>query len=184
MAHIWSAAIRPILLYGIHCVNLSKSSISKLEKIQAKLITTALGIRNSCHNTPLLKALRISSVRKSIDMSCLLLLKSAICSSSRCNLFYAHEYSKSLLNKKIDKHGLLARSHKICNTYNISLSRFIYDDRYSAKISFTAFKYVSVCVSVCPANILVFYFSAIRRDIDLKFIQDIYRVVLNSLKKK
>ena len=32
---------------------------------------------------------------------------------------------------------------------------------------------------VCPANILVFYFSGI----DLKFIQDTYRVVLNSLKK-
>ena len=40
-----------------------------------------------------------------------------------------------------------------------------------------------VCLSVCPADILVFYFSAIRRDIDLKFIQDTYRVVLNSLKK-
>ena len=39
---------------------------------------------------------------------------------------------------------------------------------------------VSVCLSVCPANILVFYFSAIRRDIDLKVIQDTYRVVLNS----
>ena len=37
-------------------------------------------------------------------------------------------------------------------------------------------------MSVCPADILVFYFSAIRRDIDLKFIQDTYRVVLNSLK--
>ena len=37
-----------------------------------------------------------------------------------------------------------------------------------------------VCVSVCPANILVFYLSAIRRDVDLKFIQDTYRVVLNS----
>ena len=40
-----------------------------------------------------------------------------------------------------------------------------------------------VCVSVCPADILVFYFSAIRRDIDLKFIHDTDRVVLNSLKK-
>ena len=40
-----------------------------------------------------------------------------------------------------------------------------------------------VCVCVCPANILVFYFSAIRRDIDLKFIQDTYRGVLNSLHK-
>ena len=42
---------------------------------------------------------------------------------------------------------------------------------------------VCVCLCVCPANILVFYFSAIRRDIDLKCMQDIYRVVLNSLKK-
>ena len=42
---------------------------------------------------------------------------------------------------------------------------------------------VSVCLCVCPANILVFYFSAIRRDIDLKFIQDTYRVVLNPLNR-
>ena len=35
---------------------------------------------------------------------------------------------------------------------------------------------------MCPANILIFYFSAIRRDIDLKFIQDTYWVVLNSHK--
>ena len=41
---------------------------------------------------------------------------------------------------------------------------------------------LSVCLCVCPANILVFYFSAIRRDIDLKFMQDIYRVVLNTQK--
>ena len=41
----------------------------------------------------------------------------------------------------------------------------------------------SVCVSVCvcPANILAFYFSAISRDIDLKFIQNTYRAVFNSL---
>ena len=44
--------------------------------------------------------------------------------------------------------------------------------------------YVYVCLCVCPADILVFYFSAIRRDIDLKVIQDTYRVVLDSLKKR
>ena len=42
---------------------------------------------------------------------------------------------------------------------------------------------LSVCVSVCSVNILVFYLLAIRRDIDLKFIQDTFRVVLNSLKQ-
>ena len=35
----------------------------------------------------------------------------------------------------------------------------------------------------CAVYILVFYFSAIRRDFDLKCIQDTYRVVLNSLKE-
>ena len=39
-----------------------------------------------------------------------------------------------------------------------------------------------VCLFVCPTNILVFYFSAIRRDIYLQFIQDNYRGVLNALK--
>ena len=51
---------------------------------------------------------------------------------------------------------------------------------------------VSVCLCVCCHgnqspnderqgffNIFVFYFSAIGRDIDLKFIQDTYRVVIN-----
>ena len=39
---------------------------------------------------------------------------------------------------------------------------------------------VCVCLCVCPANILIFYLSAIRRDIDRKCMHDIYRVVLNS----
>ena len=39
-----------------------------------------------------------------------------------------------------------------------------------------------MCVSVCPANILIFYFPA-TRDIDLKLIQYTYRTVPDSLKK-
>ena len=38
-----------------------------------------------------------------------------------------------------------------------------------------------VCVYLCVRPI--FHFSATRRDIDLKLIQDTYRVVLDSLKK-
>ena len=39
-----------------------------------------------------------------------------------------------------------------------------------------------VCECVCPANMLVFYFSAIRRDIDLKFMQNTYSAVLDLLR--
>ena len=42
--------------------------------------------------------------------------------------------------------------------------------------------YLSVCLCVRPI-FWYFYFSAISRDIDLKFIHDTYRVVLNSLKQ-
>ena len=49
-------------------------------------------------------------------------------------------------------------------------------------IVFTLSVCLSVCVCVCPANILVFYFSAISRNIDLKFIHDTYRVLLNAQK--
>ena len=42
----------------------------------------------------------------------------------------------------------------------------------------------NVYLCVCPVNILVFYFSAIIRDIDLKFIfTDTYGVVLNLQNK-
>ena len=43
---------------------------------------------------------------------------------------------------------------------------------------------VCLCVSICPANILVFYYSAIRGDIDMKFTHHTYGVVFNSLGKK
>ena len=37
---------------------------------------------------------------------------------------------------------------------------------------------VCLCVCVCVSNILVFHFSAVKRDIDLQCIQDSYSVVL------
>ena len=61
----------------------------------------------------------------------------------------------------------------------------ILDDRKSLSIAFLAIpdQYATFCVSVCVCVRSIFwYFSAIRRDIDLKFIQDTYMVVLNSLK--
>ena len=47
--------------------------------------------------------------------------------------------------------------------------------------SFTSF--LTCATLKAYTHILVFYFSAISRDIDLKFIQDTNRVAINSLKK-
>ena len=68
------------------------------------------------------------------------------------------------------------------NTFQIVKYEYLPRPRWGLRgIVFTLSVCVSVClcVSVCSANILVFYFSAIRRDIDLKCIQDTKKVVLN-----
>ena len=51
-------------------------------------------------------------------------------------------------------------------------------------IVFTLYVCVSVCLCICVSvSSANFFFSAIRKDIDLKFIQDTYRVVLDSIKQ-
>ena len=76
---------------------------------------------------------------------------------------------RNALREVIEVHGLLPRPRR-------GLRGIVFTRSVCLSVC------VCVCVSVCPANILVFYFSAIRRDIDLKFIQDTYRVVLDLLK--
>ena len=60
--------------------------------------------------------------------------------------------------------------HMLLDTYSTMLLLFTSPPEGIGGIVFI----LSVCVSVCPANILVFYLSDIRRDIDLKCIQVTY----------
>ena len=72
---IINTGIRPVLEYGCASVFLSKQNLSDMDKIQSKYIKAVLGLRNQCRNTPILQALRVTTVSRSIQMSYLSLFK-------------------------------------------------------------------------------------------------------------
>ena len=61
-AYLWNTSLRPILTYGIQCVDISKKALLASEKMQTKLIKSILGIHTFCRNIPLLNALGIRKI--------------------------------------------------------------------------------------------------------------------------
>ena len=61
-AHMFNVAIQPILTYGCTTLNFTLSSVKELDKVQAKLLKSALGLPKFCHNTPLLQALKVKKI--------------------------------------------------------------------------------------------------------------------------
>ena len=59
IAHIYKTVIQPILTYGFLTLNLKHTDINELEKVQASLIKTALGLPKYSRNTPILRVLNI-----------------------------------------------------------------------------------------------------------------------------
>ena len=90
IAHIYNVAIRPVLTYGCAAIGLSDKHVTELEKLQGSLIKTALGLSKFCKNTSLMRAMRISSVKQTIDMQYLSTLKNCITGSSKAKTFYLY----------------------------------------------------------------------------------------------
>ena len=44
LAYLWESAICPILLYGSSSVHINNLSMLKIEKLQAKLLKTSIGV--------------------------------------------------------------------------------------------------------------------------------------------
>ena len=44
IAYLWNAAIRPVLTYGINCIHVSKTCLSRMETLQAKLLKAGIGV--------------------------------------------------------------------------------------------------------------------------------------------
>ena len=61
-AHMFNVAIQPILTYGCTTLNFTRSSVKELDKVQATLLKSALGLPKFCHNTLLLQALKVKKI--------------------------------------------------------------------------------------------------------------------------
>ena len=82
-AHMLSVAIKPILSYGCSTLNADRNVIKELDKAQAKLLKSALGLPKFCYNTPLLEALALKKIAKTLQVQQLALLRNAIINNSK-----------------------------------------------------------------------------------------------------
>ena len=132
-AYLWNTALRPILTYGIQCVDISKKALLALEKMQTKLIKSAVGVHKFCRNTPLLNALGIRKIETSLDISCLELLRTVFKVKSRATQFYKHLMNVYICDNKTSSRcsSLIARAHVVCKKHDISFVKYIVDDKYS-----------------------------------------------------
>jgi hypothetical protein len=130
MAHLWNAAVRPVLAYGAHCVHIPSSSVDALDRMQASLVKRALGLPKSSHNTDLLKALNVQTVRSSRQTQCAKLLRRTLSSDSQTCDFYSGLIAMFLLDN-------INRIPPKCNVFNVlshlheqdfSFIRFILSD--------------------------------------------------------
>ena len=92
-ARMYKVAIQSILTYGCSTLNVSPCIIDQLDKYQAKLMKSSLGLPKCCRNTALLKALM--RVKRILQVQQLTLMKNAMISNSKERSFYLHMMRKS-----------------------------------------------------------------------------------------
>ena len=132
--YLWIAALRPVLLYGLNAVHVTKNDQNALDKTQTRLLKTALGVSKFCRNTPLLDALRIQSVGDMRDMNQLRLLRSSLKSDSRARTFYYYMMTCHMNGHLNGFNILVNRVKTICDTKIIDFMKYNLVDEYAKKM--------------------------------------------------
>ena len=126
-------AIQPILTYGCSTLNLKHTDINELEKVQASLIRTALGLPKYSRNTPILRALNIKKISRILDERHLSLTKAALHNTSKSRIFYLHIMHKCQYYRMNKHSNLLQRSKIICTSNHIMLHKYLFEESYALK---------------------------------------------------
>ena len=70
------------------------ASVKELDKVQAKLLKSALGLPKFCHNTPLLQALKVKKIDNLLQVQQLSLIRNALLNKSKARTFYLHMFKQ------------------------------------------------------------------------------------------
>ena len=127
---IFSVGVRSTLLYGCHAVSISEANLASMDKFQSKLIKTFLGLKQHTPSTPLLQALRIQPISKTVHLHTLKLLSSCLYSNSRCGTFY--RYLLSSEKETFNTDTLLGRALSTCRLYSMDLNQYLLNPRYQS----------------------------------------------------
>jgi len=123
-------ALRPVLRYGISCMNMSKKAIESPEKCQTKLLKAALGLKSYCRNTPILQTINIKGISQLIGESQRDVMKSLIRNETKGVKFYS--YILSL--RQSDVNIIAGWTMVQCKKDDVSMIRYLYDDTYSSQV--------------------------------------------------
>jgi hypothetical protein len=113
----------------------------EVETVQSKLLKAALGLKRYCRSTPLLQALKIQHIYKSVEIQELVLFRSMLLSSSRSYQFYRFLLSQKLKGTKSSPRNILARISSTCDRYEISLVKYICNEQYITTMKSSIKKY-------------------------------------------
>ncbi len=128
IAHLWKTMLQPVLTYGIQSLPFRKTDVMDMDKLQAKLIKSTLGLSKYCRTSPLLNAMNIPQISKLKDIYCMDLMRCMYLSESRAKQFY-HDiiHSKAYDNKY---HNLVTRTKAICDSNELSFVRYMLHEQY------------------------------------------------------
>ena len=130
ISKIWNMVLRPILLYATQCYQLTKSDLRELEMTQARLLKAALGLKNHCRNTELLRSLKVQRISTSIELSHIDMLKSCLLGNSSANVFYSYFISKMSCGRPVHN-SLASRSINTFSMNSISVFKYVSDELYA-----------------------------------------------------
>ena len=128
---IYNTAIRSILTYGCTATYLTKTNLLKLDRYQGKIIKQCLGLNNRSRTTPLLKAMCVDPISVSVSATSMELLKACVLRNSLCQDFYCTILLKGNNYLKSSK-TLAGRVSHSCFENDISIMKYIFDDKYSS----------------------------------------------------
>ncbi len=119
--------IQPILLYGTQSLPINKTDITEINKSQAKLLKSAIGLHKYYRNTPLLNAMNVNKIPKLRDIYTLDLLRNAMYSQSQARTFYNFIINSGSHNNPCN---LVSRVNTICHTNHVPFMKYVFNDNY------------------------------------------------------
>ena len=131
--HIYKTVIQPILTYGCSTLNFKHTDINELEKAQASLIKTALGLPKYSRNTPILRALHIKKISEILEEHHLALTRAALHNTAKSIPFYFHIMNKCQYYHMNKHSNLLQRAKLICNSNGKMLHKYLFNESYTRK---------------------------------------------------
>ena len=105
--YLWTSICQPTLLYGMECVHLSQSIMSKLETVQGNHIKQSLGLNKYARTSYLLDSLQLPYVKSVIVKKCATLYHSIFNSDTPTTDLNAHLMARYISSGELIKGTLI-----------------------------------------------------------------------------